>query len=73
MAQGISLGHMGYLLHRLQTERTTRGRQQDLLDRVLIFTDETLEDGRVLTVNRQDGGVVLLGQLQDQLSGPYLP
>ena len=71
VAQGVSLGHMGNLLHRLQTERTTRGRQQDLLDRVLILTDETLEDGRVLTVNRQDGGVVLLGQLQDQFTGNH--
>ena len=71
VAQGVSLGHMGNLLHRLQTERTARGRQQDLLDGVLILTDETLEDGRVLTIDRQDGGVVLLGQLQDQFTGNH--
>ena len=49
--KGIGLGNVGNLFHRLQTERTTGGCQQDLLYRVLILTYKTLEDGRVLAVN----------------------
>ena len=45
MAQGVGLCHRGYLLKRLQTERTAGGRQQDFLYRVLVLADKTLEDG----------------------------
>ena len=68
MAQGISLGYVSNLLHRLQAERTARGSKQDFIDGILVFADQTLEDGRVLAIDGKDGSVVLLGQLQNQLS-----
>ena len=69
--QGVCLRHVGYLLHRLQAEGTATGRQQDLLDAVMVFADETLEDGRVLTVHRQYLGVVGDGEVTDQLSSHH--
>ena len=71
MFQSISLRHVGYLLHRLQTERTAGSRQQDLFYRVHVLAHKTLEDGRVLAVDGQDGGVILLGQLQNQLASHH--
>ena len=71
MAQGVVLGNMGYLLHREVAERTARGRQQYLLDGVVVLAHQTLEDGRVLAVNGQDGGVVLRGQVANQLASHH--
>ena len=66
--QRISLRHMGYLVHRLQAEGTTRGRQQNLFNAVLILADKTLEDGRVLAIDGQNLGTIANGQVADQLS-----
>ena len=44
VAQGVGLGHVGYLFHRLQTEWTARCSQQNLFDRILILAYQTLED-----------------------------
>ena len=52
MTQGIGLRYVGNLFHRLQAERTTGGCEQNLLDGILILAYQTLEDGRVLTVDR---------------------
>ena len=45
MFQGIGLGDVGNLLHRLQTEGASAGCQQNLLYRILVFAHKTLEDG----------------------------
>ena len=69
MAQGVGLRHPCQLVGGHQAEGTSAGREQDLVDRVTVLADETLEDGRVLAVDGQDGHVILLCQLQDELAG----
>ena len=71
MAQGIGLCHMGNLVHRLQTEGAARGCEQNLLNGILVFAYQRLEDSRVLAVDRQDGCMVLLCQLQYQLTSHH--
>ena len=71
MAQGVSLGYALQLLHREVAERTARGRQQNLLNGVLVFADQTLEDGRVLAVYRQNRGVVFGCQVANQFTGHH--
>ena len=43
--QSVGFRHVGNLLHRLQTERTATGCQQNLFYWILIFANQTLEDG----------------------------
>ena len=69
MLQGICLCDVGYLIHRLQAERTTRCRQQYLFNLIVTLAHDTLEDGRMLTVNRQYRRMVFVGQLADQFTG----
>ena len=71
MSQGISLGDVLQVVQTLQAERTATGRKQYLLDGIVVFADQALEDGGMFTVNWQDGRMVLLGQLQNQLTGHH--
>ena len=71
MAQRIGLGDGSQLFHGEVTERTTTGGEQYLLDGVVVFAYQTLEDGGVLAIDRQNGGVVLLSQLQNQLASHH--
>ena len=71
MAQGIGLGDGGQLLVAHQTEGSAAGGEQNLLYLVVVLTDETLENGRVLAVDGQDGIVILLCQAADELAGDH--
>ena len=51
MAQGVSLGDGLQLFHGEIAEGPAGGREQNLFDGVVVFTDETLENGRVLAVD----------------------
>ena len=68
MAQGIGLSHRLQLFHIEVTERTATGSQQYLLNGIVVLAYQTLEDGGVFAVDRQDGRVVLLSQLQNQFA-----
>ena len=63
MAQSIGLGNRLQLFHVKVTEWTTAGCEQNLLNRIVVLTHQTLENGGVLTVHRQDRRMVLLSQL----------
>ena len=66
--QGIGSGDRLQLLLRELAERSTRASKQDFFYFVVAFAYQTLEDGRVLTVDGQDGHMVLLSQLADELT-----
>ena len=71
MAQGIRLGDVGQLVEREGPERSPAGCEKDFLDLIVSLTHDALENGGVLTVDRDDGCMVLLGQLTDQFSGHH--
>ena len=66
--QGIGSGDRLQLLLRELAEGSTRACQENLFYFVVAFAHQTLEDGRVLAVDGQDGHVVLLGQLADEFT-----
>ena len=68
MLQGIGSGDRLQLLLRELAEGSTRACEQDFFYFVIAFAHQTLEDGRVLAVDGQDGHVVLLGQLADEFA-----
>ena len=68
MLEGIGSGHLLQLLLRIVAERTARAGKQYLVYLVIVLAHQTLEDGTVLTVYGEDGGMILLRQVTDQLT-----
>ena len=71
MAQGLLLGHGGQLLAAEGAERAARGGEYHFLDGVARFACQALEHGRMLGVDREDGGAVHPCQLVDEFSGHH--
>ena len=67
--QGVGSGDGLQLLFCELAERTARAGEQNLFYFVVALAHETLEDGRVLAVDGQDGHVVFARQLADEFAG----
>ena len=68
MAQRIGSRHVVELGIGQFAERSARACEQDFLYLVVALAHNALEDGRVLTVDRQDGHTMLLSQLADEFA-----
>ena len=57
-----------HLLQRKRTERTTRSCQQNLLNRIVSFADDRLENGGMFAVHRQNRRMVLLREFANEFA-----
>ena len=68
MLEGIGSSHLLQLLVGIIAERTARTGQKNLLHLVVALTHQTLEDGTMLAVNREDRHMIFLCKIADQLT-----
>ncbi len=70
MLEGISCRHLLQLLVGKIAERSARTGKENLVDLVLILAHQTLEDGTMFTIYREDRRMILLSQLTDRVHLP---
>ena len=71
MAKCLGKGHLLQLLARVAAERPSRSGDNKLLDGIVMFAGQCLEDGGVLRIDRIDEGLHLAGLARHQLAGHH--
>ena len=68
MCQRIAYGHLEQLVWRSPPKWSAAGCQYDPLDFLNPTSSQCLKDCTMFTVDRQDAGIALFGELDNQLS-----